>query len=397
MTPSEIIKSMQDPSGIPFYPVVFQFLMVLTFAIHIIFVNLTIGSSFLAVYGRVRGGEFWGRMSKTMPRVTTVSISMTILYGIAPLLFLQTLYDPFWYTSNNLSQWWVISFVFILMAAHGLTYIIYMKKDSALTFTSLMAFSLFIFAGVIMHGLNYQMLIPDRWYEWYVRGNSMRTYGTSLHAISIPRLLHFMVPSFAVTGLFLMLYGWYFRDREDYDKSYLQKVAKSGAQLAFYATLVQMAMGIWWLLTLKKEFKLYTEPLFIIAIISSLFLLHNLYFARREPFRFSRSSALLLVITVFLMSLLRELLRMKYVGEYNYSIYNYKLNIDPVSTIIFIVTFLAGVVITGYMIYIAYNSGKYEKTFSPSPLINKWGTFSIILLILWSGILLFTGFILWLK
>ncbi len=394
MSTSEIIKSMLDPFGIPFYPFVFQFLMVLTFTVHILFVNLTVGSSFFTVYGKFKGGEFWGKLGRSMPRITTVSISMTILYGIAPLLFVQTLYDPFWYTSNNLSQWWVIGFVFILMTAYGLTYIIYMKKESTLRFTSIMAFSLFLLAGIIMHGLNYQMLIPERWYGWYVKGDSITPYGTSLHAISIPRLFHFIVPSFAVTGLFLMLYGWYFKEREDYDKSYLQSVAKLGGQIAFYSTLFQMAIGIWWLLTLKSEFKFYTEPLFIIAVISSLFLLHNLYFARREPFRFARSSAILLTVTILLMSISRELLRMKYLNEYKYSIYDYKLNIDPLSTLIFTVTFLMGVIVTGFLIYVAYSSGKSKNVFSPTPIVSRWGTLSIVLLILWIGILLLTGFIL---
>lgn len=394
MSPAEVVRTMRDPAGIPFYPFVFQFLMILTFAIHIIFVNLTLGTSLLSVYGRFKGEDFWKRIATTFPKVTTLSISMTILFGIAPLLFVQTLYDPFWYTSNNLSQWWVIGFVLVLMPAYGLTYIVYIRKNSAMVITSLIAFLLFVFAGIIMHGLNYQMLLPERWYEWYVHGDSVAPYGTSLHAISIPRLLHFIVPSFAVTGVFLMLYGWYFKERDDYDKNYLERVAKTGAQIAFYVTLVQMVMGFWWLFSLKDEFKFYTEPLFIISVISALFLLHNFYLARKEPFRFARSSAILLITTVLFMSISRELLRMKYVSEYNYSIYNYKLNIDPISTVFFSVTFLIGLVIAGYLIYIAYNSGKSAKLYLPSTIINKWSTLSIILLILWNIIIVLTGFIL---
>ena len=49
-----IIKTLQDPMGIPFYPVVFQILMVLTFALHIMFVNFTVGTSALALYGHLK-------------------------------------------------------------------------------------------------------------------------------------------------------------------------------------------------------------------------------------------------------------------------------------------------------------------------------------------------------
>lgn len=393
MSVSEIIKSLQDPAGIPFYPFVFQSLMVFTFAIHILFVNLTIGSSFFSVYGKFRGGEFWGNLSKTMPKVTTVSISMAILYGIAPLLFVQTLYDPFWYTSNNFSQWWVIGFIFILMLAYGLTYVVYRKDNNSLKFTSLIVFILLVLCGVIMHSINYQMLRPEKWYEWYVKGNSINPYGLSLKSISIPRFLHFVVPSFAVAGVFLMLYGWYFKDRRDYDKKNLDIIAKIGAQIAFYVTLIQIVIGIWWLISLKSEFKLYIEPLFIIAVFSALLLLHNLYMARKAPFRFAPYSVLLLLLTVFFMSLLRELLRMKYLKEFNYSIYEYKLNIDLVSTSIFSITFLLGAVIIGYLLYIAYSAGRSEERFSSTTVIKRWGLLSIILLILWISVFILIGFI----
>lgn len=387
---SEMLNSMRDAFGLPFYPVVFQLLMVLSFTIHILFVNLTLGSSLLTAYGYLKGGNFWGIFRKTLPKVTTVSISMTILFGVAPLLFVQTLYDPFWYTSNNLSQWWVIGFIFILMSAYGLTYVVYMREKSSILI-AILVFILFLTAGVIMHGLNYQMLLPDRWYEWYTEGGKINPYGTSLHGISIPRLLHFLIPAIPVMGIFMMLYAWYFKDRDDIDGRFLETLAGKGASLAFYGTLIQFLAGIWWLLSLSSNFKFYLEPIFVISVVSAMFLLHTLYFAKKQPMRFAISSGVLLVLTLIFMSVSRERLRMKYAGLFNYSIYDYPLKVDLLSTLFFVLTFGLCISVIIYLIYVAYKAGKSAK-FESTPAIDKWGSINIILLVLWIFSVILLGF-----
>ncbi|MCS7149543.1 MAG: hypothetical protein N2Z40_02295 [Caldimicrobium sp.] len=59
----QAVKVLQDPMGVPFFPQVFQILMVVTFALHIIFVNFVVGASLFAVYGTLKGGEYWARLS----------------------------------------------------------------------------------------------------------------------------------------------------------------------------------------------------------------------------------------------------------------------------------------------------------------------------------------------
>ncbi|WP_228711069.1 hypothetical protein [Arcobacter cloacae] len=48
---SGILNLLQDPAGVPFYPVVFQALYVLTWALHALFVFLSLGSLGLSLYG----------------------------------------------------------------------------------------------------------------------------------------------------------------------------------------------------------------------------------------------------------------------------------------------------------------------------------------------------------
>ena len=110
-----MIQTLQDPMGVPFYPVVFQGLSILTFALHILFVNLVLGGALIAAWGYFSSDQRWQKLSRMLAKVTTINISIAIVLGVAPLLFVQVIYDPFWYTSNLLSAWWAMLFLAALI------------------------------------------------------------------------------------------------------------------------------------------------------------------------------------------------------------------------------------------------------------------------------------------
>ncbi len=395
-----MLKALQDPMGVPFYPVVFQVLMVLTFALHIMFVNFTLGTSFLSVYGYLKGGENWGRLSRSLAKATTANISMAMLLGVAPLLFVQVVYDPFWYASNTLSAAWVIGFIFIMMLGYSLTYVFYLKRDSrggGFAIFGVIALALFLLSGIIMHALGYQLLQPEKWLQWYVRGNSVDTSGTSLHAFQLPRFLHFIIPSFAMTGIFLMLYAWYFKNRTDSDKGYLEWVGRTGAKMAFTFTAIQAIVGFWWLFSLPGEFNFFTSPFFLIGAALGIALLFFLYNAQKDPVKYAVPGILGAFLTILGMSYAREALRMKYLSRFDYSIFNYKLNIDWGSTALFLTTFVMGLSIIGYLISVAYKSGRVAGEFTATPSMNKWGRISIALLLAWIVVVAGLGVIISLK
>jgi hypothetical protein len=49
--------------------------------------------------------------------------TVAIVLGVAPLLFVQVIYDPFGYTSNVLSACRVIGFILILLVGYTLLYV----------------------------------------------------------------------------------------------------------------------------------------------------------------------------------------------------------------------------------------------------------------------------------
>ena len=100
-----VLNTLRDPAGVPFYPIVFQALYILTWALHIAFVLLALGSIPLALIGSAKKAidENWKKLSSHMTQVAKISVSLLIVLGVAPLLFTQVIYDANWYVTNPIS------------------------------------------------------------------------------------------------------------------------------------------------------------------------------------------------------------------------------------------------------------------------------------------------------
>ena len=73
------LNLLRDPAGVPFYPVVFQALYVLTFALHAAFVLLALGSMGLSLVGvgKQKRSENWKILTPHL--IQTGKISMETL------------------------------------------------------------------------------------------------------------------------------------------------------------------------------------------------------------------------------------------------------------------------------------------------------------------------------
>jgi hypothetical protein len=353
------INSLRDPAGVPFYPFVFQFLMVLTFALHIIFVNFALGGSAIAIWGKFNGNPHALRLSKALARATTTNISIAITFGVAPLLFVQVIYDPFWYTANTMSAWWTLGFLALVTMAFIFTYVGYLTGKSnekgGNIFWIIMALVSILLAALTMHGLSEEQLHPDKWKEWLTQTGTLKTSGDALYAILIPRLTHFIVPSFAITGIYLMLYSWLFRERKDFSTEYLDYVLNLGVKIAFYATIFQVAAGFWWLLSLPSHLNFIVNHAFLFGAFLGMALLVMLAMAQADPKKYIFPSAILGFVTVFFMSYARETLRMAYFKGVNYTIFDYRVAVDWGSAILFFGTFIMGIIVVAFPAIVAFN------------------------------------------
>ena len=71
--------------------------------------NLTLGGTLLAVISHLSGGgrrdDSRTALAGRLMAVNTYGISLTITTGVAPLLFIQVLYQQFFYTATILIGW----------------------------------------------------------------------------------------------------------------------------------------------------------------------------------------------------------------------------------------------------------------------------------------------------
>ena len=99
-----------------------------TFALHIAAVQVMLGAGALTRRGAFSAITYWRRLAAAMLTTSKIAVSVAIVLGVAPLLFVQVVYDPFWYTSNVLSAWWVIGFIMLLIAGYIAMYVFYWKN-----------------------------------------------------------------------------------------------------------------------------------------------------------------------------------------------------------------------------------------------------------------------------
>lgn len=360
------LQALRDPLGLSFFPWMFQLLMVLTFALHILFVNLVIGGIAIAIYGHFKGGDFNKRLSKALAQVSTINLSLAIVLAVAPLLFVQVIYDPFWYVSNSLSAWWTMVFLLVVALGFLSNYVFYLKRKKnpqGYGLFGVLGLLFVLCGGIIISALSVQALAPGEWLKWYTAaGNDLVTGGLGLYRFELGRFSHFMVPAFINIGIFMMLYAWYFRPRSDFDGAYLDWVGLTGARIAKIAAMIQVVVGFWWLLTVPTDLHFMRNPFLWIGVSLGLLLLVGLMKGQHEPDRYALPLALLSFVAILGMGTAREALRMTYLGVFEYSIYDYPVNVDWGSTALFLVTFVMGLVVIAYPIMIAFKLGRGTLT-----------------------------------
>ena len=113
-----LFLALMDPAGAPAHPLVFLVLGVVTFALHMTAVNVMLGTLGLAAVGSFSSNPYWQRLSGALGTTAKAAVAVAIVLGVAPLLFVQVIYDPFWYTSNVISAWWLLGFLAVLTVAY---------------------------------------------------------------------------------------------------------------------------------------------------------------------------------------------------------------------------------------------------------------------------------------
>lgn len=400
-----ILYALRDPAGVPFYPLVFALLGVLTFALHIFSVQLMLGASALTMIGALRSDANWRRLATAMLEVAKIATSVAIVVGVAPLLFVQVTYDPFWYSSNVLSARWVIYFVIILILGYWAMYLYYFKNRGRslqeaprVRWAMPVSVLLLLVVGFIMHVLTTQMLYPEQWMQWYAPDGRLDTSGSGIHAFNVWRFLFFIGMSAPVVGAWLLAYRRFFAVRRDLDQDYLDWAAGLGVKLMQYGTPVVILFGALWMATLPEKVAGFAASPWVWAgLVALLAALGAAFWLRGRVRTGCYLAPVVLVVVGLVIAAAREALRYAVLyGVHQYNIFDYKLNIDWYSTGLFFSTFAAvGGVSLAYLLTVAWRAGQTEGVYTPSPAVQRLGALSIGLIALWIVHYFAVGFLVW--
>ncbi len=405
MTP-EMLYALRDQAGVPSHPLVFLVLGVLTFALHIAAVQVMLGAASLTLRGAFSASTHWRRLASAMLVTAKIAVSVAIVIGVAPLLFVQVVYDPFWYTSNVLSAWWVIGFIVLLIAGYIAMYIFYWKNHDIVAdggrggIWMLLSLALLLAVGFIVHSLTNQMLFPEQWMAWYAPKGVVNPDGHSLHYWNLPRFLFFIALSAPVTGAWLYGYRRYLQGANEADSAYLGWVRGLAQRLMLVGGVVSVLIGAVWMITLPEKMAWFATSVWMLMALVALLAVVALPLVLRDRIDrgvwgygiFGAGAVGLIVVGAA-----REMLRfVTLLGSHGYDAMDYRINMDWYSTSLFFVTFgVVGGVTLAYLLTVAWQAGQSKGLYTPSPAVTRIGQWSVGLLVAWTVLYFAVGFYVW--
>lgn len=240
-----------------------QTLLIAGFFLHALPMNVVWGGSVLGailfLMGRKDKNSYPFRAAKALAISLPLFISFAITQGIVPLLFLQLLYGPSFYTSSILlAAPWLGLLGILLIAYYASYFVIYkiLKGDSnqgtavKASIVLLLASIGFALIGWLFSNNMTLMQAPQKWLSMY----QANPHGLNLNTDEpqlIPRYLHFFIASLAVTGMTLGCFGLYLRSKNEEFSKWL---IKRGSQIFVGTTLLQIPVGLWFLKSIPYEF-----------------------------------------------------------------------------------------------------------------------------------------------
>lgn len=245
--PSNLVPAL-DPAPLPGPPWLFHVLWVLTFLIHLLFVNTVLGGSLLAALTGLAGAG--RREIRTLfVEVNSWAISFAITFGIAPLLFMQVLLGRFFYTATILVAWAWLGMLGLLTVGYYLNYVakFRLRRGKGAGAVLIVEAACFVVIAAIQVVINLLHVQPGRW---------ERVADQAWAALSdptfMPRFLHFVLAAVAMAGALL---AWVAvrRATKGGATEALSGMARFGVRAALVATLLQLVDGFWLLLALPED------------------------------------------------------------------------------------------------------------------------------------------------
>jgi hypothetical protein len=236
-----------DAAGLPGPPWLFHFLLVFTFFLHLVFMNLTLGGTLMAFVANLRSSgsrtDANGVLAQRLMGVNTYAISLAITTGVAPLLFVQVLYQQYFYSGTILLGWIWFGLLVLLLIGYYAAYLHKKFRGPWLGVSAVMFFAIAMI-HVAVHLIHVQ---PGRWSQF--DAGALSVLGDPTYW---PRLIHFVLA--AITFAALVAAWWAVRRARAGDDVELNTtIAKGAWRWALWATVLQMIDGFVLLGVLPKD------------------------------------------------------------------------------------------------------------------------------------------------
>lgn len=381
-----VLLALRDPAGIPFYPVVFQALYILTWALHIAFVLLSLGSAGLSLYGSTqKNSPHWQQLTPHLIQTGKLSVSLLIVLGVAPLLFTQVIYDPNWYVTNSLAGMWIFIFIYALIVGYCMYYWYYYAnkaRHGGGVLVGAISFGFLVFCGVLMHSFAVTSLMPNEWMAMYMPNGSVDMSGWTFNVETV-RLAFMVSLALPVVGIFLQAYSRFVSTRKDFEASYVAFTARLGTKTAMVGLVLSAVLFVLWMGAIGYLF----HPISLATVVGVVVLLGLSAFNRN-----SYITVGWLVVVALLISGVREWIRYDIMAALGYTIYDYPVNLEIPTIVMFLATFLVmGGVGVAYLLTMAWKVGKSEGVFDGSQdvVVSKLGNYTLGIMSAW--IVIFFG------
>ncbi len=336
----------------------FEFLLLLTFVLHLLFMNTMIGAAVISLVDnfRARKGPLIGSLGWDISRKLPWIIAFTVTLGVAPLLFTQVLYGQFLYTSSILMGWYWISVVGLLIVAYYSAYIYnlyYQRLGRIRVFFIGLSTVIMLFIAFIITNNMTLMLHPEKWSAYFQ--NSGGTLLNLSDPTLWPRYLHFIMASLAIGGLAIAIL-WTYRKKKgvpDADEN-----IKRGMTWFAHSTLAEVIIGFWFFVMLPKEImmifmgqNLLATIVFLAGILVGLAAMVFGYMKKVGP------SVATTVLTVILMAVMRDFVRGGYLKDY-FVLSDLKVEPQYFPMILFFIVLVIGLAVIALMLKWAAEAGK---------------------------------------
>ena len=359
----QIILPGADALPLPASVLLLQFLLHLTFLLHLLAMNAMLGGLILTFIARLRGGgadDPWTPLADAVSKVSPSLVAATVTLGVAPLLFLQTLYGQFFFTSSILMGWgWFSIVVVLIFAYYGVYLQSFRGKKLGAAQMPLLAVTLLLFLWVSFMLSNNMtlMLNMKQWGPLYfadARGLHLNLGDGQLW----PRWLHMLIGAIATSGLML---AWWGKARLRGGDSSGSFMVRAGMNAFTWYTLANIGLGVWYYLAqagpIRKLFmggSGYATALFGIGFLLGIILFLMGWLGRRKGDSVGLwHITLAALVNLVSMILMRDVVRSGILGDH-FQPGEFVVQPQVLNLVIFAILLLAGIGVMVWMLRTLY-------------------------------------------